>query len=94
MILNKEQFQELNKFFDRDNTMNIYSKIGSKVVFAYPENGDKWDIEEAQKYLTLGDTYTIEKIDIHNWKTDVVLKEFPEIYFNSVQFKNKEKEDL
>jgi hypothetical protein len=47
----------------------------------------------AKKYLKLGNEYTEEKIEIHNWHTKIWLKEFPNIEFNTCQFEkvNEEK---
>ena len=74
--------------FPEDNTMDINTKIGSKVRFSFPENGMTYDKETARKYLKINETYIIKKIEIGNWRTDVIFEEFPTIKFNSVQFEN------
>ena len=66
------------------------TQIGEKVIFSFPNNGYKSHQEQAQKYLVEGREYTINHIDIDNWHTDVFLKEFPRIPFNSVMFSNVE----
>lgn len=71
-----------------EDTMDINTKIGSKVKFSFPENGTLSDIEEAKKYLTINKVYTIKEIIVGSWHTTVVLEEFPTVNFNSVQFKN------
>lgn len=38
------------------------------------------------KLLKLGETYTIERTEVHSWHTKVFLKEFPGVEFNSVWF--------
>ena len=74
--------------FPEDNTMDINTKIGSKVRFSFPENGMTYDKETARKYLKINETYTVKEINIGRWRTDIILEEFPTIEFNSVQFEN------
>lgn len=90
MIINKEQFEFIDSFFKNDNTMDIYTPIGSKVIFSFPNNGTEYEQNIAKKYLILNKEYTIEKIEIGSWHTDVFLKEIKNISFNSVLFSNKE----
>lgn len=90
MIINKEQFEFIDSFFKNDNTMDIYTPIGSKVIFSFPNNGTEHEQNIAKKYLILNKEYTIEKIEIGSWHTDVFLKEIKNISFNSVLFSNKE----
>ena len=74
--------------FPEDNTMDINTPIGSKVRFSFLENGIASDVETAKKYLKENEIYTIKKIYIGGWRTDIILEEFPGIEFNSVQFEN------
>lgn len=74
--------------FSEDDTMDINTPIGSKVRFSFLENGNCYDVEKAKKYLKKNEIYTIKKIYISSWRTDIILKEFPGIEFNSVQFEN------
>jgi hypothetical protein len=46
--------------------------------------------EVAKKHLSIGNIYTIEETEVDNWHTDVYLKEFPGIAFNSVFFEDAE----
>lgn len=89
MILSKEEFENIDKFFRNDNTMDINTSIGSKVIFAFPDNGMGYERKAAIKCLKLNHEYTIERIDVGGWHTTIYLKEFPDIPFNSVHFKNK-----
>ena len=50
--------------FPEDNTMDINTKIGSKVRFSFPENGITSDVEKAKKYLKENEIYTIKNIYI------------------------------
>ena len=43
--------------FPEDNTMDINTKIGSKVRFSFPENGITSDVEKAKKYLKENEIY-------------------------------------
>lgn len=72
-----------------EKTMNIHAQEGDKVIFAYPDNGWEWQKEHALKYLTINTEYTIDFTDVHSSSTDIYLKEFPEVKFNSVQFRDK-----
>lgn len=53
MILSKEEFENIDKFFINDNTMDINTSIGSKVIFAFPDNGMEYEKKAASKYLKL-----------------------------------------
>lgn len=77
------------KFIEPEETMNIYSPPGSKIIFT-GENGQDWEQENARKFLVVGEEYTLQCAEIFSNSTDVVLKEFPKLVFNSVLFKNKE----
>lgn len=67
-------------------TMDIRSEPGTKVVFAYPNNGYPADGESAAEHLTEGAEYTVKICAIHDWKTRVELEEVPGVQFNSVMF--------
>ena len=67
--------------------MDIYSPHGTKVIFAFPDNGYEPDIKRAKEYLAVGFEYTVDSTIVHGSYTDVILKEFPNVKFNSVQFK-------
>jgi hypothetical protein len=66
--------------------MNIYSEKGTKVTVTESSlnNGYKYDSETAKKYLTVGETYTVDHTIVHSWTSDVYLEEFPDISFNTV----------
>lgn len=75
-------------------TMNIAAQKGDKVIYSFPNNGYISDQSICAKHLILGNEYTIEKIDIDGFSTDVYLKELPNICFNSVMFRDVEKPTL
>jgi len=72
------------------NTMNIYSKKGDKikVTINTKYNGYTYDKELVEKYLEIDKEYTVEKTIVDRYHTDVILQEFPNKMFNSVNFEN------
>lgn len=71
-----------------NNSMSTSTKPGNKVIFSFPDAGYDSDIELAKEYLVLGERYTIKSIRVDKFYTDIILKEVPDIIFNSIQFKN------
>ncbi len=70
-----------------NKTMNIYSPPGTKIIFAYPNNGWVRDSEFAQKAgLVVNNEYTVEEIEIHQSSSYVYLKEVPRDKFNTSLF--------
>lgn len=67
--------------------MNIFNaSAGSKITFAHPEKGSTYEREKTAKHLKVGETYTINKIYIGGFNTDIYLDEVPDVKFNSVMF--------
>lgn len=80
--------------FNEPEVMNIYAKNGHKVIFAYPTHGRKSCQKLAERYLEHGEIYTVDFTDVGQSHTNVFLKEFPHVGFNSVLFKDAQnKED-
>lgn len=69
-------------------SMSIDKKKGDKVIVTTQsiQNGTMFDQLEADAYLKIGKKYTIEKIEPHDFHTNVWVKEVPGIRFNSVLF--------
>ena len=65
----------------------IHSERGSKVKVVDINNGYDYDAMHAQKYLKLGETYTVDSIEIGGWCSYITLVEMPYKKFNSVHFK-------
>lgn len=59
---------------------------GDKVVYKNPDNGYTHDQEKAREHLELGQTYTLDHVDIDAFYTAFYLIEVPGIAFNSVLF--------
>lgn len=72
--------------------MNIYALKGYKVKCKTLSAGYGYDKEVAKKYLEVGKQYTVEKTEVGNWHTYVLLQEFPNVKFNSVFFEDAEQQ--
>jgi hypothetical protein len=68
--------------------MNIYAIEGHRVKCDTFDAGYEYDRERAREYLEIGKEYTIDYTVVDSWSTDVYLKEFPNIVFNSVFFED------
>jgi hypothetical protein len=68
--------------------MNIHAEENDKVIVTEEtiNYGYTLDKEQAKKYLTIGQIYNVDYTVVGDWHTDVYLKEFPTISFNSVNF--------
>lgn len=73
--------------------MNIYALNGHKVKCKTFNAGYDHDKETAKKYLKLWSDYEVERTEVGNWYTDVYLKQFPGVRFNSVFFEDAEIQD-
>lgn len=74
-----------------ENSMDINAPEGTKVKPLFDSdgkimNGYDHDIEHAMKHLKQGETYTVDRTEIHSWHTKVYLQEIPGVPFNSVHF--------
>ena len=69
-------------------SMKLYAEKGHKVTVTEQsiKNGYDYDKQKAEKFLKVGEIYTIEKMEVHNLSSNVVLQELPEENFNSVNF--------
>lgn len=73
-------------FSNLEKTMNIDSPEGTKVKTTVNllENGLEYDKRIAKAYLDPGKVYTVDYTVVGSSCTDVYLKEFPGVMFNSV----------
>ena len=67
--------------------LDIRAKKGTMVRYT-GKHGYPHDIKHANRYLKVGETYTVSNIDVDDWERRVYLKEFPAVIvgFNSVHF--------
>ena len=95
-----ESFLKLKKEFEPEpeisfhKTMNIFAMEGHKVKCSTFNAGMDYDQKKAERYLTVGNTYTVDHTVAESFSTEVYLKEFPLIAFNSVFFTDVEEQDL
>ncbi len=71
-----------------EKTMDIYASKGYKVTVTGRSinSGYPHDKVLANKFLKVGEIYTVEKTKVGGWHTDVWLQEVPDQFFNSVHF--------
>lgn len=72
--------------------MNIYTEKGVKIVYLGTGGYDS-DKEHANKYLKVGEIYTVISIDVYDWSSEVCLEEVPNVYFNTVHFEDVKEEN-
>lgn len=73
--------------------MNIRDYSEREVVCVANEDNKFFSCDTNSPLLKAGATYTIANIDVHGWHTEVELKEFPGVVFNSVCFAEKDGAD-
>lgn len=69
-------------------SMSVNAQRGHKVTVTERSiaNGYPLDEEKARRYLKVGQVYTVERMDVHDWSSTIVLQEIPGVEFNSVHF--------
>ena len=72
--------------------MNIYALEGHKVTCSTLDAGYENNKEVATKHLTVGNVYTVDYTNVDSWHTDVYLKEFPDVAFNSIFFEDADEQ--
>ena len=73
--------------------MNIYNLPDSKVTVTHDSMSLGTSTQGlADKYLVVGSEYTVEKTEIRNHSTMVLIKELPFVKFNSVHFVDVKKQ--
>ena len=70
--------------------MNIYAKQGDKVKVTEEtiENGYYCDSLKVKELLELNKVYTVDHMEVGRSYSSVILKEFPDLMFNSVNFED------
>ena len=70
--------------------MSLETKPGAKITVTSQSihNGTEENKGDAALYLKPKRQYTLKKIVVHDWHTDVWISEIPGVKFNSVQFEN------
>jgi len=70
--------------------MSLRSLPGDKVRFSHPKAGYPFEQAQAEKHLTIGSIYTIERLRVGSFKSWVSFEEVPNMSFNTVQFSSLE----
>lgn len=83
-----EAFTENPYSIGLNNTMNIHSKKGDKVIVTEESIKNGFENSYSRTLLEIGKIYTVESIKIDNYNTHVFLQEIPKIGFNSVNFED------
>lgn len=94
--MNKEKINKLKRMLieKAEKDMNIYAEEGDKIIYEGSSDTqelnfmDNNTVANAKKYLKVGDIYTVKQTFPLSWVTFVELKEFPDVYFNSIHFKD------
>ena len=74
-------------------SMDIYAKEGTRIRCSTLDGGYDHHKKVAERHLELNEVYTVDHTDVDNWHTDVYLKEFPGVAFNSVFFEDLDSTD-
>ena len=80
----KKLEDKIDEIIDYLNNSEVFGHTLAK--YSYPNNGYLSDQKLAKEHLEIGKIYSIKKIDVGDFSTKVWLRDFPEIYFNSVLF--------
>ena len=67
------------------NNMNRLAP-GDIAEFTKPKNGRAEHQEEAAEHLTVGESYTVTRVEVGGWHTDIWLEGVAGVRFNSVLF--------
>lgn len=70
--------------------MWIYTKAGCKVIVTENTIRNGLDYDPAKKLLTVGEIYTVKKVEVSGWSSKVYLEEL-DGGFNTVLFTNHTK---
>lgn len=68
--------------------MNLRTLPGSQVIFNASVDDDLPDAVKARAHLRVDDVYTVERVDVGNFYSEVFLREVPRVGFNTVLFRS------
>ena len=74
----------------RTATMSLDAGAGSKVRYAFPDNGYKSDQEYAAEHLDRDSVYTVTWMNVGQSSSTVEIEELPGRRFNAVMFQDVE----
>ncbi len=69
-------------------TMSLDAERGDRITVTARtiKNGYSGDQQKAEKYLKIGKIYIVQDLEVHEFSSAVILKEFPTVSFNTVNF--------
>ncbi len=70
----------------KDKTDVLHCERGTKVKAIDLDAGFKYDSEQAHKFLTNGQIYEVDELNVGGWISHICLKEFPGRKFNTIHF--------
>ena len=71
--------------------MNIFDRTERSIVcISNKDLGMDHERRANADKLVVGEIYTLDDVVVEDWYSDVYLKEFPDLYFNSVLFEEIE----
>ena len=68
--------------------MNVGGRV--KFIGADDEQVAWGSNDDPREHLVPGDVYTITNVEMHKWHTKIMLKNLPNLKFNSVSFEDVE----
>lgn len=72
--------------------MDIFKTRPGDSVRFLPNGGRESEHRLAETMLIIGEVYTVKRLKVYGWSSDVILKEFPGKEFNTCMFENVEPE--
>jgi len=70
---------------DHFNGYEVQHPTGLKVIYL-GKGGYDSDREYANRFLVVGQEYNVLRREVHAWRSEFVLAEFPDQKFNNVMF--------
>lgn len=81
----------LMEAFEKSSRSMDITNPAQREVVCIDNNDHTWGGDDhASEFLTAGKIYHVDRIVVHSWHTQVALKEFPDQWFNSIAFAEKE----
>lgn len=74
----------------KDQSDVLHCERGTKVKAVNLDAGWACDQERAHKFLTEGEVYEVECLEVGDWQSTIHLRDFPGERFNTVHFKRCE----
>lgn len=73
---------------------HIWAESGKTKIMFTGKNGRDHELSEAKGVLEVGHIYTVAKIEVGDWSSEVWLHEVDDLSFNTVHFKLVEEDGI